>query len=168
MRPSMFINENPIPVNEILGSRTRWVFDAPDRVESMILQSNQDLFRSPLKDYRVLARGPELTKVQIASLQVMVFDPLSFYDGRPLFRRFPSLPNFAFRVQREDTSLELLVDLLNPGWEFYCENEFHMGWHWVDREMVTLAKALFPEYASESSSSMWKRGAIKKLAETKN
>ena len=164
----MFMNDNPTPVNEILGPRTRWILNAPDRVESMILQRNQELCRSSLKDYRVLARGPELTKTQIASLQVMVFEPLSFYDGMPLFRRFPSAPNFAFRLQREETTLELLVELLNPGWEFYCENEFHMGWHWVDREMARLAKALFPEYASESSSSMWRRGAIKKLAETKN
>ena len=95
----------------------------------------------------------------------MVFEPLSYYDGRPIFKRLPSVPDFAFRLHRGESTLDLLVDLHNAGWEFYCETERHWGWNWVGSEMVPLAKALFPEHASQHMRSVWKRGAMKRLSE---
>jgi hypothetical protein len=164
MRPSIFGNDNPRPVNKILGKRTRWVLAEPERAESFILEKPRSSRRRGIEGCTILARGPELTAEQIASLQQMVFEPLSYYDGRPIFKRLPSVPDFAFRLQRGESTLDLLVDLHNPGWEFYCETERHWGWNWVGGEMVALAKALFQEHASEHARSVWKRGAMKMLA----
>jgi hypothetical protein len=164
MRPSIFATDNPRPVNKILGKRTRWVLDEPDRIESFILERPRSSRRRGIEAYTILARGPELSAEQIASLRQMVFEPLSYYDGRPIFKRLPSVPEFAFRLHRADSTLDLLVDLHNPGWEFCCETERHWGWNWVGGEIVALAKTLFPEHASEHARSVWKRGAMKMLA----
>lgn len=164
MRPSMFANENPRLVNEILGERTRWVLAEPERGESFILEQQRGSGARGIEGYTILARGPELAADQIASLQQMVFEPLSYYDGYPVFRRFPSVPGFAFRLTRDESTLDLLVDLHNPGWEFHCEVEHYESWNWVGGEMIALAKALFPEHASEHARSVWKRGTLKKLA----
>ena len=137
MRPSMFANDNPRPVNKILGKRTLWVLAEPDRAESFILEHPRSSRRCGIEGYTILARGPELTAEQVASLQQMVFEPLSYYDGRPIFKRLPSVPDFAFRLHREETRLDLLVDLHNPGWEFYCETERHWGWNWVGEQQTT-------------------------------
>jgi hypothetical protein len=161
----MFVTDNPRPVKDILGKQTRYVLSAPDRVEGFIIERRQRSTRRGIDSYKVLARGPELAGDQIALLQQMVLDPLSYYDGHPIFKRSPSIPGFAFRVYRAESTLDLLVDLHNPGWEFYCESERHWGWNWVGGEMVALAKALFPEHASDRARSVWKRGAMKRLAE---
>lgn len=165
MRPSIFANNNPRLVNKILGKRTRWVLAEPERVESFILEHLRSSRRRGIEAYRILARGPMLTAEQMALLQQMVFEPLSYYDGRPIFKRLPSVPDFAFRLHRAESRLDFLVDLHNPGWEFYCESERHWDWNWVGGEMVGLAKALFPEHASPNARSVWKRGAMKRLAE---
>jgi hypothetical protein len=165
MRPAIFVTDNPRPVKDILGNQTRWVIAAPDRVECFIIERPQSSRRRRIDGYKILAGGPELTADQIALLQQMVLDPLAYYDGRPIFKRLPSVPEFAFRLHRGESKLDLLVDLHNPGWEFYCETECHWGWNWVGGEMVGLAKALFPEHASEHARPVWKRGAMKRLAE---
>ena len=165
MRPSMFANDNPRPVNKILGKRTRWVLAEPERIESFILERPRSSRRRGIEAYVILARGPELIVEQMTSLQQMVFEPLSYYDGHPIFKRLPSVPDFAFRLHRGESTLDLLFDLHNPGWEFYCETERHWDWNWVGGEMVALAKALFPEHASPNARSVWKRGAMKRLAE---
>jgi hypothetical protein len=117
-----------------------------------------------MEAYTILGRGPQLTAGQIASLQRMVLEPKSYYDGSPVFRRLPSVPEFAFRLRRAASTLDLLVDLHNPGWEFHCEGETFSGWNWVGDELVALAKALFPQYASASTRAVWKRGTVKDLA----
>jgi hypothetical protein len=164
MRPSIFANDNPRPVNKILGKRTLWVLAEPDRAESFILERPQASRRRGIEDYTILARGPELTAEQITSLREMALEPLSYYDGRPIFKRLPSVPEFAFRLHRGKSTLDLLVDLHNPGWEFFCETERHCDWNWVGGEIIAIAKALFPEHASPNARSVWKRGAMKTLA----
>jgi hypothetical protein len=161
----MFVNDDPRPVNKILGERTRWVLVEPERIESFILEHPRSSRRRGIEAYTTLARGPNLIAEQMATLQQIVFEPLSYYDGRPIFKRLPSVPDFAFRVNRGESAIDLLVDLHNPGWEFYCETERHWGWNWVGGEIVALAKALFPEHASPNARSVWKRGAMKRLAE---
>jgi hypothetical protein len=165
MRPSIFANDNPRPVNKILGKRTLWVLAEPDRAESFILERPRASRRRGIEGYTTLARGPELTAEQIASLRGLVFEPLSYYDGRPIFKRLPSVPEFAFRLHRGKSTLDVLVDLHNPGWEFCCETERHWDWNWVGGETIAIAKALFPEHASPHVRSVWKRGALKRLSE---
>jgi hypothetical protein len=150
---------------EVLGKQTLWVMAAPDRVESFLLHRPRQSNYGGIAMYTILERGPELSSEQITALQ-MAGTPLSHYDGDPIFKRWPSVPGFAFRLHRGKSTLDLLVDLLNPGWEFHCDGERHLNWHWVGQEMKQLAKTLFPAYASEHATSMWKQGAMKKLAET--
>jgi hypothetical protein len=162
-RPRIFVTDDPRPVKAYLGEQTRWILAAPDRVESFIIERLQRTRRCGIDGDQILAQGPKLSVDQISSLQQMVLDSLAYYDGRPIFKRLPSVPEFAFRFWRAESKLDLLVDLHNPGWEFHCERERHRGWNWVGGEMRALAKALFPEQASTHPRSVWKRGAIKKL-----
>ena len=164
MRPLIFTNDNPRPVIEILGERTRWVLTEPELVESFVLEKPRKSRGCGVEGYTILARGPALSAEQITSLQQLVNEPLSYYDGHPHFRRLPSIPELAFQFHRGKSVLDLLVDLHNPGWEFHCEVERSAGWNWVGDEIVALAKALFPEHASAHSRSVWKRGAMKTLA----
>jgi hypothetical protein len=163
VRPAIFSNANLKPLEKILGHRTRWLILAPARVRSFILGGRRYSRQSGIQGYEMLADGPELVERQIRSLQEMMLEPHSYYDGQPIFKRLPSVPEFAFRLHRDDSTLDLLVDLHNPGWEFHCEHEFYRDWSWVGSEMKVLAKELFPALASGSSRSVWKRGAIKAL-----
>jgi hypothetical protein len=158
------VTYEPLPVNAILGKQTRWVLAAPDRIESFIIERPQTTKRCGIDGYEVLVRGPVLVAAQIALLQRMVLDPRAYYDGRPVFKRWPSVPECAFRLHRGERKLDLLLDLHNPGWEFYCGRECYSGWNWAGRRMVVLVKALFPHQASPCPRSIWKRGAMKRLA----
>ena len=164
-RPNIFTTDNPRSVERILGTRTRWIIASPDRIETFILERPQLRRNCGIEGYRILARGPDLTADQIRLLQQQLLDPLAYYDGRPIFKRLPSVPEFAFRLFRADSKLELLVDLHNPGWEFYCGTERYWDWNWVGAELISLAKAAFPELASSDARSVWRRGAIKELAD---
>jgi hypothetical protein len=113
----------------------------------------------------VLAQGPLLTDEQVARLRGHILRPEAHYNGQPVFRRRPSIPNFAFRFWRGDRVLDLLVDLHNPGWEFHCGAEHYRNWNWVGDELVSLAKELFPQLASSSARAIWQKGAIKALQE---
>ena len=163
-RPAIYVPRNPRAVEEILGQDTLRVLNAPDRVECFIVERPQESNRCGIEAYQVLAQGPDLSTEQIGLLRRMVLDPLAHYDGRPVFRRYPSVPGFAFQLFRGELTLDMLIDLHNPGWEFYCEKERHENWHWVGDEMASLAKSLFPDHASPRSRSIWKQGAMKKLA----
>src|SRR5437764_1260883 len=67
-----------------------------------------------------LAVGPLLNDKQVARLRACILTPEAHYNGSPIFRRLPSVPNFAFQVWRGVRVLDVLVDLHNPGWEFHC------------------------------------------------
>ena len=58
---------------------------------------------------------------------------------------------------------DLMIDLHNPGWDFYCGYERYSDWNWVGDELVSLAKSLFPEYASPNRKSVWRKSVIKEL-----
>jgi hypothetical protein len=148
------------------GKQTLWVLSDPDYTRSYIVRSNQQTDVCGLDGYTVLAEGPQLTSAQIHFVQELVNDPASYYTGSPVFRRFPHVPNFALRFKREATTLDLMIDLHNPGWDFCCGDEVDSGWHWVD--FTELAKALFPDYASPYPHSVWRKGAIKSLSAAKS
>jgi hypothetical protein len=57
----------------------------------------------------------------------------------------------------------ILVDLHNPGWEWFCGAETYWGFNFAGPQLVALAKSVFPEYASPYPVSVWKNGAIKAL-----
>jgi hypothetical protein len=153
------------PVKEFLGKQTLDVLAAPDRVESYIIEDGPRRWGAGFVGCTILAEGPLLTAAQLARLRECVLSPEAHYNGRPIFKRLPSVPNFAFRVWRGDRVLDLLLDLHNPGWEFFCGPEHYRNWNWVGREMVGLAKELFLQFASPSRRAVWRKGAIRALQE---
>jgi hypothetical protein len=148
-------------IEQILGQRTLWVLSAPEQVNSYIVRPDSQSRPCGLEDYIVLADGPNLSAEQVHQVRDWVLNSRAHYSGRPRFRRFPHLPNFALCWVREDIFLDLLLDLYNPGWDFCCGDEHYSNWHWVD--FTALAKSLFPEYASPSSKSIWRQDAIVSL-----
>lgn len=151
------------PVAEFIGARTLELLASPNRIESYIVQDGLERRKLGFSGCTVLAKGPTLDELQIARLRECVLTPQSHYDGNPIFRRLPPKPNFAFRVWRDERVLDILVDLHNPGWEFYCGAEIYRNWNWVGGELAGLAKELFPQFASPSSKAIWQKGAIKTL-----
>jgi hypothetical protein len=153
------------PVEDFLGRETLEVLAAPDRVESCIIEVGSRPSVVGFASCTVLAQGPLLTDEQGARLRSYILMPQAHYNGQPVFRRRPSIPNFAFRVWRGDRVLDVLVDLHNPGWELHCGTEHYRNWTWVGDKLVGLAKELFPRFASSSSRAIWRQGAIKALQE---
>jgi hypothetical protein len=152
------------PVESFLGRETLDVLAAPDRIESYMIEVGPQP-RVGFAGCTVLAQGPSLTDEQVARLMGYISRPEAHYNGQPRFRRRPSVPDFAFRIWRGDRVLDVLVDLHNPGWEFYCGAEHYSNWNWVGDELVALAKELFPQLASSSSRAVWQKGVIKALQE---
>ena len=151
------------PVEDFLGRETLEILAAPDRVESYIIADDPRRWGVGFAGCTILAEGPLLTEGQMAGLTERILRPEAHYNGRPIFKRLPPVPNFAFRVWRGKRVLDVLVDLHNPGWEFHCGSERYRNWNWVSGEMVRLAEELFPQFASSSSRAVWQRGAIKAL-----
>jgi hypothetical protein len=155
------------PVEDFLGRETLNVLAAPDRGESCVIEAGSQPSDVGFAGCTVLAQGPSLTDAQVARLTGCILRPEAHYNGQPIFRRRPSVPDFAFRLWRGDRVLDLLVDLHNPGWEFHCGAEHYRNWNWVGDELVGLAKELFPQVASPSARAIWQKGAIKALQEKK-
>src|SRR5215467_183046 len=153
------------PVKGFLGRETLEILAAPDRVESCIIEVCSQPSGVGFASCTVLAQGPLLTEEQVARLRSYILTPEAHYNGQPVFRRRPSIPNFAFRVWSGDRALDVMVDLHNPGWEFHCGTEHYRNWNWVGDELVRLAQELFPRLASSSSRAIWQQGAIKALQE---
>ena len=151
------------PVHDFLGAGTLEVLAAPDRVESYIIQDDPRRWDMGFVGCTLLAEGPLLNNEQVARLRGCILAPESYYNGRPIYRRFPSVPNLAFRVWSGDRVLDVLVDLHNPGWEFHCGSEHYSDWNEVGGEMICLAKELFPRFASSNLGAVWQKGAIKAL-----
>jgi len=151
------------PVCELIGAKTLEILAAPERIESYIIQDTREQRDVGFLGCTVLSEGPLLSDDQVTRLTESILTPEAHYNGCPIFRRFPSVPNFAFRVWRGECVLDVLVDLHNPGWEFHCGSERYRNWNRVADKMISLAKELFPQYASFRSQSVWKKGAIAAL-----
>jgi len=151
------------PVQDFLGAATLQVLATADRVESCIIEDGPRRWGVGFAGCTVLAAGPLLNDEQAERLKDCILTPEAHYNGRPIFERLPSVPNFAFRVWFADRVLDVLVDLHNPGWEFFCGSEHYLNWNWVGHELIRLAKELFPQFASSNSRAIWQKGAIKGL-----
>ncbi|HYF50121.1 MAG TPA: hypothetical protein VEJ63_11995 [Planctomycetota bacterium] len=149
------------PVAHFLGRQTMHCIHTADIVESYIIKADRHCHGAPLSGRTILVKGPLLTTAQIALLKTYLLLPEAYYNGHPRFRRFPSVPNFAFVLRRETLFLDVLLDLHNPGWEFHCGTERYSSWNWVGHELVALAKELFPNFASPRPQSIWRRDAFK-------
>lgn len=155
-------------IKSVLGRRTCSILENADRGEPFIVQPRQKwTCQCGLTGYTILAEGPHLNADQLAMIRQTVFEPRAYYTGRPIFRRLPPAPNFAFQLHAGDDSLDLMLDLRNPSWGFYCDGEKYEQWNWVGPTFVQMAKDLFPDLASKDTRSVWRKGAIEQLVAEK-
>ncbi len=109
-----------------------------------------------------------MSEDQLAMIRQAIFEPpRAYYAGRPLFRRLPPAPDFAIQLHAGDESLDLMLDLHNPGWGFYCGGEAYEAWNWVGSTFIQLAKDVFPDLASKDTRFVWQKGAIERLVTAK-
>jgi hypothetical protein len=158
-----FAREHVLPVKEILGKQTLDVVLSLRTATAAILKRPTRPGPRRLPDYERLTPWRTLTKPQLTELCRILTNPHSYWNGWPKYRRFPPRPGFAVQLKGPDDDAVLLVDLHNPGWELFCGNEDYWGFNFAGPRLTALAKAVFPECASENSKSVWKKGAIETL-----
>jgi hypothetical protein len=156
--------EHVLPVEEILGNQTLHVLRSVRKATAAILKRPTRAGPRRLPDFKRLTRWRALTKSQLSTLWKILNDPDSYWNGWPMYRRFPPRPGFAVQLVSPDRDAVLLVDLHNPGWELFCGDEDYWGFNFAGPRLGALAKAVFPEYASANSKSVWKKGTIETLA----
>lgn len=147
-----------------LGKDSLWIVSEPEKVESFLVRCGQgEWSHGGLQSCEVLAKGPLLTIAQTNELKRIVLDRDSYFLGCK--RCLPPDPHFALRLWKKERCMDLMVDLHRAGWVFHCGDEEF--WSWCDpvvRELIILAKSLFPKQASSSPRCVWRRGAMEDLA----
>ena len=152
------------PVDQVLRAATIRAIRRAQSVNSFVLKKMQDFpFGRPISAYTKLTEASPLSPAQVETLKNVVFNPKSYWHGSPMYRRFPSIPGFAFEIRGGDSDIDLLVDLHNPGWEFFGEGEDYSAFNFAGSILTQLAKELFPHLASSYKESVWRKGAIKAL-----
>ena len=149
-----------VPLREFLGGQTLHAVKSFQSVTASILK--RPTRPNPPRHAR-LTPWRKLTGSQVEAFRRIVGDPASYWNGWPIYRRFPPRPGFALRLVREGLVTSLLADLQNPGWEFHCHDETYWGFHFAGDAMAALAKSIFPEYASPDRRSVWKKGVLDDL-----
>jgi hypothetical protein len=158
-----FAREYVLPVQDVLGKQSLKVTDSLQTAHAAILKRPKRAGRRRLADYEPLTAWRTLTDSQTSELRDILLDPLSYWNGWPKYRRFPPRPGFAVKLRGANGEADLLIDLHNPGWELLCSNEAYWGFNFAGPRLAAIAKAVFPEYASQHLTSVWKRDAIKSL-----
>ena len=154
-----FAREHVVPLDQVFGRQTLRVVRSVQTATAAILRRPTRAGRRRLPDYERLTPWKALTRSQLSALREILEDPSSYWNGWPKYRRFPPRPGLAFQLSCPGSEAVLLIDLHNPGWEFFCGDERYWGFNFVGRRLVVFAKAVFPEYASNNSKSVWKKGA---------
>ncbi len=147
-------------IDSVLGPRTRRIVNSATNGETFIISKRS---HGPLSDATILATGTPLTAKNLDLIRAAANEPRAFYNGNPIFQRLPSGQDFAIQLRAGDDTLDLMIDLLNPSWGFYCDSESYQAWHWVGQYFKDIAKASFPEFASPSAKHMWRTGVISQL-----
>ena len=160
---SEFAREYVLPVERILGERTLNVVRSFTIAKAAILKKSDDPAQFWLAESRRLTPWRTLRKSQRSELSAILLDPDSYWNGRPIYRRFPPNPGFVIQLKRSSVKLDLLIDLNNHGWKWLCCDEKYWGFNFAGRSLGRMAKSIFPEFASNNSSSVWKQGTIKSL-----
>jgi hypothetical protein len=155
--------DHVLPVEQILGKQTLDVVHSFQTATAAILKRPTGPGPRRLPDYELLTAWRTLTKSQVTDLFEILTDPHSYWNGWPKYRRFPPRPGLAVQLKGRDDDAVLLVDLHNPGWELFCCNEDYWGFNFAGPRLTALAKAVFPECASDHSKSVWKKCAIEAL-----
>lgn len=160
---SEFAREYVLPVERILGERTLDVVRSFTIAKAAILKKSDDPAGFRLAEFKRLTPWRTLSKSQRSEFRAILLDPDSYWNGWPIYRRFPPNPGFVIQLKKSSAKLDLLIDLHNPGWKWLCCDEKYWGFNFAGCSLGRMAKSVFPEFASNSSSSVWKQGAIKTL-----
>lgn len=155
--------EHARPIEDILGKQTLRVVCSLQSATAAILKRPAESGLLVLSDFKILTAWRTLTEPQLSELRSILTDPDSYWNGWPIYRRFPPRPGFAVRLSGAEDKAVLLIDLHNPGWELLCGAERYWGFNFAGPRLSALAKSIFPEHASAHSTSVWKKGAIKVL-----
>ena len=153
------------PVEEVLGRLTFRSIRCSQGAKAAILAKSSTARRA--EDYAFLTERRQLTKPQLGTLIAILTDRRSYWTGSPKYRRFPPSPGLIFKIYGGVKSVDVLVDLQNPGWMILCADERHWGFNYAGPRLKILAKELFPEYASPSRNAVWKQGTIEALESLK-
>ena len=153
----------PVAVGDVLGARTLGVVHSLTTADAAILR--RPLGPGPRRppEYAELTDRRRLDDSQVRLLRGILTDPASYWTGSPVYRRFPPRPGFALRLRGSTGEATVLVDLHNPGWEWFCGAETYWGFHFAGPQLASLAKELFPEHASPRRAAVWRKGAIEAL-----
>ena len=147
-------------IASVLGSRTRHALATAHCGKPFIIKERS---RGNLNSATVLATGLPLSDDQIQLIKDMAAEPRAYYCGRPIFRRLPPKQNFAIQLNGDSEVLDLMIDLQNFSWGFYCGAEAYQDWNWVGHHFKDIAKQAFPQFASTSKKEIWKKGVIAEL-----
>lgn len=147
-------------IASVLGSLTRHALATAYRGNTFIIKERSE---GNLASARILAAGLALNADQLQLIKDLAAEPRSYYCGRPVFRRYPPKQNFAIQLHGDSDVLDLMIDLHNPSWGFYCGTEEYQDWNWVGHHFQDIAKQSFPQFASTSKNAMWQKGVIAKL-----
>lgn len=147
-------------ITAALGTRTRRVLATACSGNTYIIKERS---RGNLASATILASGLPLNDDALQLIKSIAAEPRSYYCGRPMFRRLPPKQNFAIQLNSDSDLLDLMIDLHNPSWGFYCGTEEYQDWNWVGPHFKDIAKQAFPEFASASKNAVWKKDEIAKL-----
>lgn len=147
-------------ISRVLGPLTCRVLETAVSGDTFLIKERRS---GNLSSAKILASGLPLTNDQLQLIRDAANEPCAYYNGRPIFKRLPPGQNFAIQLHAESGVLDLMLDLQNSSWGFYCGSERYQEWNWVGHHFVDIAQASFPEIASKTKGSVWQRGAIAKL-----
>ena len=150
-------------IASVLGPRTRNALAAANAANTFIIRERS---RGNLSSATILASGLSLNHDQIQFIKEMAAEPRAYYCGRPIFRRLPPKQNFAIQLHSDAGVLDLMIDLHNSSWGFYCGAETYQDWNWVGHHFKDIAKRAFPQFASANKKSVWQAGVITRLEAT--
>jgi hypothetical protein len=162
-RPKAIVVEWGSPefdITSVLAPGTRRALATSHRGDTFIIKERS---RGNLNSATILAYGLPLTGDQVQLVKDLAAEPRAYYCGRPIFKRFPPKQNFAIQLKGGADVLDLMIDLNNPSWGFYCHNEAYQDWHWVGHHFKGIAKQAFPQFASPNTKAVWQKGVIAKL-----
>lgn len=153
--------EHQKPVDQILGLRTLAIVKGFDSASAVLI--SRKVHARTIYDAKALTGFRKMSSDCLEQLRAILLDPASYWNGWPIYRRFPPRPDFAIDVELGEQNLSLMIDLQNPGWIFSSGTEYYWGFNFARRSLLPLAKSLFSEFASPNKSSVWKKGAIAQL-----
>ena len=147
-------------VESVLGPKTLAALGSAN-VASVFLIKQRAL--GDLSSATILASCERIADTDLRLLQSLVFDPLAYYCGNPIFFRLPGMQNFAIRADGDRGSVDIMIDLLNPSWGFYCDGERYQKWCWAGEALIDIAQRAFPLIASKTKGCVWRNGIVEKI-----